>query len=62
MFFFSFLKFTSFIYSWPCWVFVGTCGLSLVAESRDYSLDVVLRLHIVEASLATELGLSSGDT
>ena len=62
MFFFSFLKFISFIYSWPCWVFVGTCGLSLVAENRDYSLDVVHRLHIAVASLATELRLSSCDT
>ena len=40
-----------------CWVFVAVLKLSLVAASRGYSPDVVLRLLIVVASLVAEYGL-----
>ena len=46
-----------FIYLWLCWVFVATCGLSLVVPSRDNSLVVVHWLFIVIASLIAEHGL-----
>ena len=36
--FFFFNLFTLFIYFWRHWVFVATCGLSLVAASGGYSL------------------------
>ena len=39
-----------------CWVFVAVLKLSLVAASRGYSPDVVLRLLIVVASLVAEGG------
>ena len=37
-FFFNINLFILFIYFWLCWVFGAVCGLSLVEESRGYSL------------------------
>ena len=45
------------IYSWLCWVFLAVHGLSLVVESRGYSLIAVHGLRIVVASLIAELRL-----
>ena len=42
------------IYFGLCWVFITTCGLSLVVASWDYSLIVVYGLIIVVASLVVE--------
>ena len=39
---------------WLHWVFVAARGLSLVAESRGYSLVAVCGLLIAVASLVTE--------
>ena len=58
----SFLGFLKYIYIyiyWLCWVFVAACGLSLVVESRGYSLVVVHGLLIAVASLVAEHGLSN---
>ena len=41
---------------WLCWVFVATCGLSLVAVSGGYSV-AVGGLLIAVASLVAEHGL-----
>ena len=41
-----------------CWVFIAACGLSLVSESRGYSLVAVHRLLILAASLIAEHRLS----
>ena len=48
-------------YFWLCQVFIAMHRLSLLAESRDYSLDVVCRLLIVVASLcqAWALGIQA---
>ena len=43
-----------FIYFWLLWIFIAELGLSLVAESWDYSLVVVHGLFIVVASLVGE--------
>ena len=43
-------KYALFTYLYLCWVFIALYGFSLVAESRGYSLVVVLRLLIAVAS------------
>ena len=43
-----------FLSFWLCWVFVATCGLSLVVASGGYSLVSVCRLLTAVASLAAE--------
>ena len=48
------LFFTIYFYFWLLWVFVTACRLSLVAESRGYSLAVVCGLLIAVASLVLE--------
>ena len=53
-----FSVFKVFIY-WLCWVFVAAHGLSLVAESRGYSLPVVHRLLTAGAALIAEYGFQS---
>ena len=53
---FSFFFFFNF---WLCWVFVAVHGLSLVAESRGYSLVAVHRLLIAVTSVAAEHRLYS---
>ena len=40
-----------FFYFWQCCAFVAACKLPLVAVSRDYSLDEVHGLLIVEHGL-----------
>ena len=42
---------------WLHWVFTAACGLSLVVDNGGYSLVVVHRLLIAEASLVAELRL-----
>ena len=44
---------------WLPWVFAAACGLSLVAESRGYSLVAVHRHLTVVVSLAVEHRLSA---
>ena len=44
------------IYFWQPWVFVVACGLSLVAESRGYSLVAVHRHLIVAFLLLWSIG------
>ena len=39
---------------WLCWVFAAAHGLSVVSESRGYSLGAVYRLLIAVVSLAGE--------
>ena len=39
---------------WLCWVFIAVQGLSLVAESKGYSLVGVPGLRIVVVSLVAE--------
>ena len=53
-----FSVFKVFIY-WLCWVFVAAHGLSLVAESRGYSLPVVHRLLTAGDALIAEYGFQS---
>ena len=43
-----------FIYFWLPWVFVAAPGVSLVAVSMGYSLDLVLGLLTAVTSLAAE--------
>ena len=52
----SFLKKIIYLFLcfWLCWVFFLLRGLSLVAESEDYSLAVVCRFLIVVVSLVSE--------
>ena len=47
---------------WPCWVFITTHGLSLVAANRGYSQAAVCRLLIAVASLAEDHGVHSAQT
>ena len=61
-FFFKMVSFKNiylFIYLFIClsWVFVAACRLSLVMESKDYSLIAVCWLLIAVASLLVEHGL-----
>ena len=42
---------------WLRWVFIAADRLSLVADSRGYSLDALCRLLIVVASLVAACGL-----
>ena len=46
-----------FVQVWLCWVFIAVCGLSLVWESRGYSLVVVWGLLIAAVSLVVVHGL-----
>ena len=46
-----------FIYFWLCWVFVAMRGISLIVESRGYSLVVVHGLLRQVTSLVVEHGL-----
>ena len=50
------LSLFNFVYFWLCWVFVAARGLSLVSESRGYSLVVVCGLLTGVISLVTEQG------
>ena len=50
-FFFFFLRF---LYFWLCSVFIAEHGLSLVVESRAYSLGVMHELLITVAYLVVE--------
>ena len=43
-----------FLFFWLCCVFIAVCRLSLVVENGGYSLVVVHRLLIMEASLITD--------
>ena len=55
---FSFkIFFKNYYLIWLCWDFVATPGLSLVAESRGYSLVVVCRFRAAMASLISVHGL-----
>ena len=47
-----------FINFWLCWVFVAVWAFSLVAESRDSSLDAMCRSLVVLAFLLAEHRLS----
>ena len=46
-----------FINFWLCWVFVAVWAFSLVAESRDSSLDAMCRSLVVLAFLLAEHGV-----
>ena len=52
-----FYLFLIFVYFWPCWVFIASRGLSLVAASTGDTLYRVSWLLIAMASLAAEQGL-----
>ena len=52
------LSLFNFVYFWLCWVFVAARGLSLVSESRGYSLAVVCGLLTAVSSLVA--GQASG--
>ena len=45
------------IHFWLCWVFVAVLGPPLVAVSRGYSLIVVCKLLVVQASPVAEHSL-----
>ena len=47
-------KFYVFIYFWLCWVFGAVFRLSLIVASGGYSLLVVGRLLIAEASVTVK--------
>ena len=51
---FFFFKVHSFIYFWLCLVFIAEHGLSLVADSRAYSLGAVCGLLMTVAYLVVE--------
>ena len=45
------------IYFWLCWSFIAVHGLSLALARRDYSLDLVRRLLLLQSTGSGELGL-----
>ena len=52
-----FFKFIYVFYYWLCWIFLASGALSLVVESRGYSLAVVHTLLIVEELMLLNCGV-----
>ena len=53
------LSLLNFVYFWLCWVFVAAHGLSLVSESRGYSLAVCTYVHMWAKNAQTTAQLHS---